>query len=123
MVLFFAFVMIGLSLVSMCINVIQNSIEDFYKRLLMQMLEQGLVSVILSKFLLNLNSKTISLGDPESLRNNRLAKLLLPFLSKEKKDLMMRRVREDAERSGMIVDFDMANLDQMFRKVNQNIPI
>lgn len=41
MVLFFAFVMIGLSLVSMCINVIQNSIEDFYKRLLMQMLEKG----------------------------------------------------------------------------------
>lgn len=39
MLLFFAFVMIGLSLVSMCINVIQNSIEDFYKRLLAQMLE------------------------------------------------------------------------------------
>ena len=39
MLIFFVFVMIGLSLVSMCINVIQNSIEDFYKRLLSQTLE------------------------------------------------------------------------------------
>uniref|UniRef100_A0A914HRY1 Potassium channel domain-containing protein n=1 Tax=Globodera rostochiensis TaxID=31243 RepID=A0A914HRY1_GLORO len=95
MVLFFFFMMIGLSLVSMCINVIQNSIEDFYKRLLMQMLEKG---------------------DPNSLRNNRLAKFLLPLLSKEKKAFMMQQVQEEAQRSGMEIPPIFDNLDQMFEK-------
>ncbi|KAL3072381.1 hypothetical protein niasHT_034065 [Heterodera trifolii] len=95
MVLFFAFMMIGLSLVSMCINVIQNSIEDFYKRLLMQMLEKG---------------------DPNSLRNNRLAKFLLPFLSKEKKAFMMHQLQEEAQRNGMEMPPIFDNLDQIFEK-------
>lgn len=38
MVLSFAFVIVGLSLVSMCINVIQNALEDLYMQLLMKIL-------------------------------------------------------------------------------------
>lgn len=38
MVVCFIFVIIGLSLVSMCINVIQSALEDLYKRLLMKIL-------------------------------------------------------------------------------------
>lgn len=38
MVLCFVFVIVGLSLVSMCINVIQNALQDLYKRMLMKLL-------------------------------------------------------------------------------------
>lgn len=38
MVICFVFVIIGLSLVSMCINVIQAALEDFYIRILMKIL-------------------------------------------------------------------------------------
>ena len=38
MVLCFVFVIIGLSLVSMCINVIQNALQDLYKKMLMKLL-------------------------------------------------------------------------------------
>ena len=39
MVLCFFFVITGLSLVSMCINVVQQAIEEWYKELLMQLLK------------------------------------------------------------------------------------
>jgi hypothetical protein len=38
MVVCFIFVIIGLSLVSMCISVIQAALQDFYKRMLMKLL-------------------------------------------------------------------------------------
>lgn len=38
MVVCFIFVIIGLSLVSMCINVIQQALEDLYQNLLMKIL-------------------------------------------------------------------------------------
>uniref|UniRef100_A0A914MK70 Potassium channel domain-containing protein n=1 Tax=Meloidogyne incognita TaxID=6306 RepID=A0A914MK70_MELIC len=83
MLIFFVFVMIGLSLVSMCINVIQNSIEDFYKRLLAQTLE---------------NYKQ---GDGSKIEHNFLAKVLLPLLGKRRKESMMRQMREKAVKSGI----------------------
>ncbi|KAF7632367.1 hypothetical protein Mgra_00008216 [Meloidogyne graminicola] len=83
MLIFFVFVMIGLSLVSMCINVIQNSIEDFYKRLLSQTIEN------------------IKQGDSSKLTHNWLAKFLLPFLGKHRKESMMRQMREEAVKSGI----------------------
>ncbi|CAK5118199.1 unnamed protein product [Meloidogyne enterolobii] len=83
MLIFFVFVMIGLSLVSMCINVIQNSIEDFYKRLLTQTLE---------------NYKH---GDASKIEHNFLAKVLLPLLGKRRKESMMRQMREEAVKSGI----------------------
>ena len=38
MVLCFVFVIIGLSLVSMSINVVQQAVEDFYVKLLMKLI-------------------------------------------------------------------------------------
>uniref|UniRef100_A0A1I8BAU7 Uncharacterized protein n=1 Tax=Meloidogyne hapla TaxID=6305 RepID=A0A1I8BAU7_MELHA len=67
----------------MCINVIQNSIEDFYKRLLTQTLE---------------NYKQ---GDGSKVDHNWLAKVLLPLLGKRRKESMMRQMREEAVKSGI----------------------
>lgn len=65
MVVCFIFVIIGLSLVSMCINVIQCALEDLYKRLLMKILmdyqaklAQGLKFILLIKFIALVANKT-----------------------------------------------------------------
>ena len=36
----FLFIIVGLSLVSMCINVVQQSLEDLYMQLLMKILQE-----------------------------------------------------------------------------------
>jgi hypothetical protein len=73
MVFTFAFVMIGLALMSMCISVIQCSIEDFYHRLLIEILEEYHLKMLEGKEKKSQNAFS----------RNRLAKLLLPFLRRE----------------------------------------
>ena len=75
MVLCFVFVIIGLSLVSMCINVIQQALEDLYKRLLMK---------LLMDYQANLQKggdhKGASMGMMKMWGHSKTAKYLMPML-------------------------------------------
>ena len=65
MVLCFVFVIIGLSMVSMCIMVIQSSLEDLYRRLLMKVVADYQANLTKGKnefSLGNIENETFSLN-------------------------------------------------------------
>lgn len=91
MVMCFVFVIIGLSLVSMCINVIQAALEDLYKKLLTKLildyqakLAQGMHSVDeivrRSNHALGGDHRGASMGMMKMWGSSKTAKYLLPML-------------------------------------------
>ncbi|CAK5087012.1 unnamed protein product [Meloidogyne enterolobii] len=112
MVLCFIFVIIGLSLVSMCINVIQNSLEDLYRKLLLKILSD--YQAALTK---DGSHKTASMGVIKTLSLNKTAKYLMPMLSDTTKRSVMQKVQEEARETGM----EIPPIFEHFEEINQII--
>ncbi|KHN78716.1 TWiK family of potassium channels protein 18 [Toxocara canis] len=106
MVLCFVFVIIGLSLVSMCINVIQTALEDLYMKLLMKLLVE-----YQSKLAQGNDAVGASVGMMKLWGSNRTAKYLMPLLSKEKRMTAMAKVQEEAESKGIEIPPIFSDLD------------
>ncbi|KAL7071411.1 hypothetical protein ACQ4LE_009145 [Meloidogyne hapla] len=103
MMLCFIFVMIGLSLVSMCIMVIQISLEDFYKNMIVK-----LVTDYQTKMERGRNQRRSSMGS--IIKSNRKEKYLMPMtkcifqmVPQSTKRHVMEEVEEEARESGIIL--------------------
>ncbi|VDN04228.1 unnamed protein product [Thelazia callipaeda] len=107
MVLCFVFVIIGLSMVSMCINVIQLALEDFYIKILLK-----LVFEYQSKLSQGNNRVEASVGMMQMWGDNRAAKYLMPLLSKNKRLSLMNKVQKDAEARGIEVPQIFSDIDE-----------
>ncbi|CAB3406026.1 unnamed protein product [Caenorhabditis bovis] len=107
MVLCFVFVIIGLSLVSMTINVIQVALEDFYVNLMMK-----LIIEYQEKMAAGGDQMGASVGMMRMWGNNKTAKFLMPLLSKEKKKMAMEKVEVKAKESGFEVPAILTDLDE-----------
>uniref|UniRef100_A0A7E4V272 Ion_trans_2 domain-containing protein n=1 Tax=Panagrellus redivivus TaxID=6233 RepID=A0A7E4V272_PANRE len=107
MVLCFLFVIIGLSLVSMCINVIQTALEDLYKKMLM-------------KLLLDYQAKLSKEGDHEGASvgmmkmwgRSKTAKYLMPMLSADTRRHVMNQIQEEAKETGVELPPIFNDLDE-----------
>uniref|UniRef100_A0A914GQ01 Potassium channel domain-containing protein n=1 Tax=Globodera rostochiensis TaxID=31243 RepID=A0A914GQ01_GLORO len=110
MVLCFIFVIIGLSLVSMCINVIQSSLEDFYRKMLIK---------VLADYHASLNKdgshKNASIGMIKTLGASKAAKFLVPLMRESTKRAVMQQVQEEAKESGIEIPpiFEFETLDEI----------
>ncbi|KAL3073113.1 hypothetical protein niasHS_002848 [Heterodera schachtii] len=110
MVFCFIFVIIGLSLVSMCINVIQSSLEDFYRKMLMK---------ILADYQASLNKdgshKNASIGVMKALGGSKAAKFLVPLMSEQTKRAVLQQVQEEAKESGIEIPpiFEFETIDEI----------
>ncbi|VDM07422.1 unnamed protein product [Wuchereria bancrofti] len=107
MIMCFIFVIIGLAMVSMCINVIQRALEDFY------------IKVFLKLFLeyqskLNQGSDTVgaSVGMMQMWGNNKKAKYLMSFLSKNRRASVLTKVQKDAEARGIEIPPIFSDIDE-----------
>ncbi|CAE46687.1 Potassium channel domain-containing protein [Caenorhabditis elegans] len=107
MVLCFVFVIVGLSLVSMTINVIQVALEDFYVNLIMK-----LILDYQEKMAAGGDQMGASVGMMRMWGNNKTAKLLMPLLSKEKKKIAMEKVEVKAKNNGIEVPAILTDLDE-----------
>ncbi|CEF60647.1 Potassium channel subfamily K member 18 [Strongyloides ratti] len=107
MVLCFVFVIIGLSLVSMCINVIQGAIEDLYKRLLLKLLIE-----YTNKMAENGNHTDASMGLMKSWGSNKAAKYLMPLISAEKRKHVLETVKEEAKDNGYEIPLILEDIDE-----------
>ncbi|PIC32848.1 hypothetical protein B9Z55_013036 [Caenorhabditis nigoni] len=107
MVLCFVFVIVGLSLVSMTINVIQVALEDFYVNLIMK-----LVLDYQKKMAAGGDQMGSSVGMMRMWGNNKTAKLLMPLLSKEKKKMAMEKVEVKAKNNGIEIPAILTDLDE-----------
>uniref|UniRef100_A0A915P8T5 Potassium channel domain-containing protein n=1 Tax=Meloidogyne floridensis TaxID=298350 RepID=A0A915P8T5_9BILA len=114
MVLCFIFVIIGLSLVSMCINVIQNSLEDLYRKLLLKILSD--YQAALTK---DGSHKTASMGVIKTLSLNKTAKYLMPMLSDTTKRSVMQKVQEEARETGMEIPPIFEHFDEINQIINK----
>ncbi|KAH7729346.1 Protein TWK-8 a [Aphelenchoides avenae] len=123
MVMCFVFVIIGLSLVSMCINVIQAALEDLYKKLLTKLiidyqakLAQGTRSVHeivrRSNRALGGDHRGASMGMMKMWGSSKTAKYLLPMLSAEKRRAVMEEITEEAKESGLEIPPILEELDK-----------
>ncbi|PIC32855.1 hypothetical protein B9Z55_013040 [Caenorhabditis nigoni] len=107
MVLCFVFVIVGLSLVSMTINVIQVALEDFYVNLIMK-----LILDYQEKMAAGGDQMGASVGMMRMWGNNKTAKLLMPLLSKEKKKMAMEKVEVKAKNNGIEIPAILTDLDE-----------
>lgn len=107
MVLCFVFVIVGLSLVSMTINVIQVALEDFYVNLIMK-----LILDYQEKMAAGGDQMGASVGMMRMWGNNKTAKLLMPLLSKEKKKMAMEKVEVKAKNNGFEIPAILTDLDE-----------
>ncbi|CAI2350597.1 unnamed protein product [Caenorhabditis sp. 36 PRJEB53466] len=107
MVLCFVFVIVGLSLVSMTINVIQVALEDFYVNLIMK-----LIIDYQEKLAAGGDQMGASVGMMRMWGNNKTAKLLMPLLSKEKKKMAMEKVEVKAKNNGFEMPSILTDLDE-----------
>uniref|UniRef100_A0A0N4Z3C6 Ion_trans_2 domain-containing protein n=1 Tax=Parastrongyloides trichosuri TaxID=131310 RepID=A0A0N4Z3C6_PARTI len=107
MVLCFVFVIIGLSLVSMCINVIQGAIEDLYKRLLLKLLME-----YSAKIAENGDHTDASMGLMKSWGSNKAAKYLMPLISAEKRKHVLETIKEEAKDSGLDIPPILEDIDE-----------
>nr|AXS78262.1 TWiK family of potassium channels protein 18 [Anisakis simplex] len=106
MVICFVFVIVGLSLVSMCINVIQTAIEDVYMKLLMRLLVE-----YQSKLAEGGDQVDASKGMMKMWGGNHAAKYLMPLLSKDKRMTAMAKVQDEAEAQGIEIPPIFSDLD------------
>ncbi|KAF1756892.1 hypothetical protein GCK72_013346 [Caenorhabditis remanei] len=107
MVLCFVFVIVGLSLVSMTINVIQVALEDFYVNLIMK-----LILDYQEKMAAGGDQMGASVGMMRMWGNNKTAKFLMPLLSKEKKKMAMEKVEVKAKNNGFEIPAILTDLDE-----------
>ncbi|TMS38417.1 hypothetical protein L596_005147 [Steinernema carpocapsae] len=107
MVLCFVFVIVGLSLVSMCINVIQAAIQDLYTKLLMKLLLEYQAKIAQGN-----DATGASVGMMQMWGNNKAAKYLMPLISAEKRRCAMARVQEEARESGIEIPSVFDELDE-----------
>ncbi|KAI6214162.1 hypothetical protein M3Y94_00235900 [Aphelenchoides besseyi] len=95
MVLCFLIVIIGLSLVSMTIAVIQQSLEELYKRLLMKLLLEYQAKLASG------DHKGASMGLMKSFGSSKAAKYLLPMISADTRRNVMVQIQEEAKETGI----------------------
>ncbi|KAJ1374311.1 hypothetical protein KIN20_036977 [Parelaphostrongylus tenuis] len=107
MVLCFVFVIIGLSLVSMSINVVQVALEDFYVRLMMKLIIEYQERMAASG-----DQMGASVGMMRMWTGNKTAKYLMPLLSKEKKRVAMTKVEKEAHAQGIEVPKILTTLNE-----------
>ncbi|KAE9554750.1 hypothetical protein FO519_002011 [Halicephalobus sp. NKZ332] len=107
MVLCFVFVIIGLSLVSMCINVIQQALEDLYKRLLMKLLMDYQASLQKDG-----DHKGASMGMMQMWGHSKTAKYLMPMLSADTRRHVMTQIQEEAKEKGVELPPIFEDLDE-----------
>ncbi|KAK0398828.1 hypothetical protein QR680_002770 [Steinernema hermaphroditum] len=107
MVICFVFVIVGLSLVSMCINVIQAAIEDLYTKLLMKLLLE-----YQAKLAQGSDATGASVGMMQLWGKNKAAKYLMPLLSAEKRRTAMARVQEEARETGIEIPAVFEDMDE-----------
>ncbi|KJH51885.1 Ion channel [Dictyocaulus viviparus] len=130
MVLCFVFVIIGLSLVSMSINVVQKvntfqvSLEDFYVNLMMKLIIEYQEKMAAGDFCLLIfvvyyfpivqgdDHMGASVGMMRMWSGNKTAKYLMPLLSKEKKRVAMDKVEREAQSKGFEVPKILTELDE-----------
>lgn len=106
MVVCFVFVIIGLSLVSMCIQVIQESLEDLYKRLLMKMLTDYQAKLASG------DHKGASMGMMKMWGGSKAAKYLMPMISSEAKKNVMQQIQQEAKETGIEIPPIFENIDE-----------
>ncbi|CAK5091058.1 unnamed protein product [Meloidogyne enterolobii] len=101
MMLCFIFVMIGLSLVSMCIMVIQLSLEDFYKKMIVKVVTDYQIKIERGR-----NQRRSSMGS--IIKNNGKGKYLIPMkkcifqmVPQSTKRHVLEEVEEEARESGI----------------------
>ncbi|KAF8375541.1 twk-8 [Pristionchus pacificus] len=107
MVLCFIFVIIGLSLVSMSISVVQQAIEDLYVNLIMKLLREYQENLAQGG-----DATGASVGMMRMWGSNRAAKFLMPLLSKEKKRYAMEKVEHEAKQAGLDIPPILTDLDE-----------
>ncbi|KAI6187208.1 Potassium channel subfamily K member 18 [Aphelenchoides besseyi] len=95
MVLCFLIVIIGLSLVSMTIAVIQQSLEELYKKLLMKLLLEYQAKLASG------DHKGASMGLMKSFGSSKAAKYLLPMISADTRRNVMVQIQEVAKETGI----------------------
>ncbi|KAI6200449.1 Potassium channel subfamily K member 18 [Aphelenchoides besseyi] len=95
MVLCFLIVIIGLSLVSMTIAVIQQSLEELYKKLLMKLLLEYQAKLASG------DHKGASMGLMKSFGSSKAAKYLLPMISADTRRNVMVQIQEEAKETGI----------------------
>ncbi|CAD5224402.1 unnamed protein product [Bursaphelenchus okinawaensis] len=98
----FFVVLIGLALVTVCINVVQEKITIMYMRVLTRMLDQYI--------------KAQESGDPEALKGfvegfNSNAKFLMPLLSKNESAKVMKKFRQTAKDKGVSLPSALTEID------------
>ncbi|KAI6226684.1 hypothetical protein M3Y95_00646700 [Aphelenchoides besseyi] len=98
----FSLVLIGLALVTVCINVVQEKISLMYIRLLSKMLEKYM--------------KAQEEGDPEALKDfvsgfNSQAKFLMPLVSKNESAKVMKRFKAQAKARGIELPSALTDVD------------
>ncbi|PAV74310.1 hypothetical protein WR25_23559 [Diploscapter pachys] len=106
MVLCFVFVIIGLSLVSMSINVGQQAVEDFYVKLLMKLIMEYQAKLAAGGDKMGASVGMMKLWGGSS------AKYLMPLLSKEKRREAMEKVEKEAKKEGFEVPPILSDLDE-----------
>ncbi|KRY57108.1 TWiK family of potassium channels protein 18, partial [Trichinella britovi] len=106
MIMNYGLVIIGLSLVTVCINLVQSHVELLYYNLLKRILKEY------TKQLAKGNGKEDAhKGMQHMWHSNRLAKLLMPLLSKEKKEVILQRFTDAAEAHGIHLPDAFKELD------------
>ncbi|KAL3982918.1 Ion channel family protein [Acanthocheilonema viteae] len=107
MIMCFVFVIIGLAMVSMCISVIQKALEDFYINVFLKLLLE-----YQSKLSQGNGAVEASVGMMQMWDNNKKAKYLMSFLSKNRRASVLTKVQKDAEAHGIEVPLIFSNIDE-----------
>ncbi|VDN90182.1 unnamed protein product [Brugia pahangi] len=107
MIMCFIFVIIGLAMVSMCINVIQRALEDFYIRVFLKLFLE-----YQSKLKLGNDSVGASVGMMQMWDNNKKAKYLMSFLSKNRRASVLTKVQKDAVARGIEIPPIFSDIDE-----------
>ncbi|VDP12171.1 unnamed protein product [Soboliphyme baturini] len=106
MIMNFGLVSIGLSLVSVCVAVVQNEIERLYYNLLQKLLQEYNVKLATGL------GKSQAGSDMKSMwQSNKAAKFLLPLLGKEKKVSILQHFTNTAEAHGVKVPDILKEID------------
>ncbi|CAK5096096.1 unnamed protein product [Meloidogyne enterolobii] len=103
MIMSFFVVIVGLSLVSVCINVVQEKVAQLYMEILNKMLQQYM--------------KACASGDVEALKGamagfNSRCKYLMPFISKNQGIRLMSQFKEEARAMGVDLPEVMTELNE-----------
>ncbi|VDM92116.1 unnamed protein product [Onchocerca ochengi] len=107
MTLCFVFVVFGLAMVSMCISVIQTALEDFFMNFFLKLFLE-----YQSKLNQGNDVTGASIGMMQMWDNNKKAKYLMSFLSKDRRTSVLGKVQKDAEACGIEVPPIFSTIDE-----------